>query len=150
MFRVRYVEEERIMNRILVAYDGSEPAKEAMNFASELARHYNSELYVIAVCQLPEFGGELEMQDFVSRTQSYFNQMMRNLKKQYPELKKETKFHVAMGHPAEQILRYADAHGIDHIVVGHRGKTLFSRWLLGSVTRQVVDHALCPVTVVRK
>ena len=97
------------MNRILVAYDGSEPAKEAMNFASELARHYNSELYVIAVCQLPEFGGELEMQDFVSRTQSYFNQMMRNLKKQYPELKKETKFHVAMGHPAEQILRYADA-----------------------------------------
>jgi 23S rRNA A1618 N6-methylase RlmF len=48
----------------------------------------NSELYVIAVCQPPEFGGELEMQDFVSRTQSYFNQMMRNLKKQYPELKK--------------------------------------------------------------
>ncbi|WP_250845369.1 universal stress protein [Escherichia coli] len=35
-------------------------------------------------------------------------------------------------------------------MVGHRGKTLFSRWLLGSVTRQVVDHALCPVTVVRK
>ncbi|EBA8545687.1 universal stress protein [Klebsiella sp. K794] len=139
-----------MMNRILVAYDGSDPAKEAMSFASELARHYNSELYVIAVCQLPEFGGEVEMQDFVSRTQSYFNQMMRNLKKQYPELKKDTKFHVAMGHPAEQILRYADTHSIDHIVVGHRGKTLFSRWLLGSVARQVVDHALCPVTVVRK
>ena len=81
MFSVRYVEEEIIMmNRILVAYDGSDPAKEAMSFASELARHYNSELDVIAVCQLPEFGGEVEMQDFVSRTQSYFNQMMRNLK----------------------------------------------------------------------
>ena len=139
-----------MMNRILIAYDGSDPAKEAMNFAFELARHYNSELYVIAVCQLPEFGGDVEMQDFVSRTQSYFNQMKKKKKKQYPELKKETKFHVAMGHPAEQILRYADTHSIDHIVVGHRGKTLFSRWLLGSVARQVVDHALCPVTVVRK
>lgn len=139
-----------MITNILIAYDGSEPAKEAMDFAFELARHFNSGLHVIAVCQLPEFGGEVEMQDFVSRTQSYFNQMMRNLKKQYPELKKDTKFHVAMGHPAEQILRYADGHGIDHIVVGHRGKTQFSRWLLGSVARQVVDHARCPVTVIRK
>lgn len=138
------------MNNILIAYDGSDPAKEAMDFAFELARHFNSELHVIAVCQLPEFGGEVEMQDFVSRTRAYFNQMMRSLKKQYPELKKETRFHVAMGHPAEQILRYADGHGIDHIVVGHRGKTQFSRWLLGSVVRQVVDHARCPVTVIRK
>lgn len=138
------------MNNILVAYDGSEPAKQAMVFAFEMARHFDSELHVVAVCQLPEFGGEVEMQDFVSRTQSYYHQMIKGLKKTYPTLKKETKFHIAMGHPAEQILRYADSHAIDHIVVGHRGNTQFSRWLLGSVARQVVDHARCPVTVIRK
>jgi len=138
------------LKKILIAYDGSEPAKAAMNFAFEIARYFDSDMHVIAVCQLPEFGGEVEMQDFVARTQTYFNQMLRSLKKQYPQLKNEMKYHVAMGHPAEQILRYADKHEIDHIVVGHRGRTLFSRWTLGSVAKQIVEHALCPVTVIRK
>ncbi|TLV15610.1 universal stress protein [Klebsiella indica] len=139
-----------MINKILIAYDGSESAKEAMNFAFELVHHFNCELHIIAVCQMSEFAGALEMQDFINRTQSYFNQLMRRQKKQYPELKKEVKYHVAVGHPAEQILRYADGHGVDHIVVGHRGNTHFAHWVLGSVARQVVDHACCPVTVIRK
>jgi nucleotide-binding universal stress UspA family protein len=59
-------------------------------------------------------------------------------------------FHVSVGHPAEQIVRYAEQHGIDHIVVGRRGHTMFERWLIGSVARQVVAYAHCAVTVVRK
>lgn len=37
----------------------------------------------------------------------------------------------------------------DHIVVGHRGHTLFERWLIGSVARQVIAYAPGAVTVVR-
>ncbi len=33
--------------------------------------------------------------------------------------------------------------------LGHRGKNLLTRWLVGSVSRQVIDHASCSVTVVR-
>ena len=62
----------------------------------------------------------------------------------------KAKFHVVVGHPAEQLVRYAEQHGIDHIVVGHRGHTLFERWLIGSVARQVIAYAHCAVTVVRK
>jgi nucleotide-binding universal stress UspA family protein len=40
------------------------------------------------------------------------------------------------GTRAEHIVRYAEANHIDHIVVGHRGHTLFERWLIGSVARQ--------------
>jgi len=58
-------------------------------------------------------------------------------------------FETAVGHPAEQIVRYAERNAIDHIVVGHRGHTLFDRWLLGSVARQVIAYAHCAVTVVR-
>jgi len=54
-----------------------------------------------------------------------------------------------IGHPAEQIVRYAEAEDIDHIVVGHRGHTLFKRWLIGSVAREVIAYAHCDVTVVR-
>ena len=61
-----------------------------------------------------------------------------------------TTFHVAVGHPAEQIVRYAEEQAIDHVVVGHRrGHTLFERWLIGSVARQVIAYAHCTVTVQR-
>jgi nucleotide-binding universal stress UspA family protein len=59
-------------------------------------------------------------------------------------------FEVVVGHPAKQIVRFAEANGIDHIVVGHRGHTLFERWLIGSVARQVIAYAHCAVTVVRR
>ena len=62
----------------------------------------------------------------------------------------KTHIHIAVGHPAEQIVRFAEGHDIDHIVVGHRGHTLFERWLIGSVARQVVAYAHCAVTVVRQ
>jgi nucleotide-binding universal stress UspA family protein len=51
--------------------------------------------------------------------------------------------------PAEQILYRADAIDADQIVLGHRGKNFFERWLLGSVTHRVIAYATTVVTVVR-
>lgn len=58
--------------------------------------------------------------------------------------------YIVVGHPAEQMVRFAEGHDVDHIVVGHRGHTLFEPWLIGSVARQVVAYAHCAVTVVRQ
>ncbi|WP_429556990.1 universal stress protein [Paraburkholderia youngii] len=44
---------------------------------------------------------------------------------------------------------YAERHSIDHVVVGHRGRTPFDRWLLGSIGRQVIAYAPCSVTIAR-
>jgi nucleotide-binding universal stress UspA family protein len=61
----------------------------------------------------------------------------------------EVKCEVAVGHAAEQILYHADSHGVDLIVLGHRGKSVFRRLLVGSVSKQVMQHASQPVLVVR-
>ena len=53
------------------------------------------------------------------------------------------------GQVAEQICTYADGHGCDLIVLGTRGRSNFSKLLLGSVSTQVTSHAHCPVTLVR-
>jgi nucleotide-binding universal stress UspA family protein len=58
-------------------------------------------------------------------------------------------FAVAVGHPAVKITAYAEDHDVDMIVLGHRGKTLFERWLIGSIAKKVMSYAPCCVLVVR-
>lgn len=38
---------------------------------------------------------------------------------------------------------------VDAIVMGHRGESLFRRWLLGSVAKRVLSYAQCTVIIVR-
>ena len=58
-------------------------------------------------------------------------------------------FSVVIGHPAEQIVIQGEKDGADLIVMGHRGKSLFQRLRLGSVSKQVIHYAHCAVLVVR-
>lgn len=55
----------------------------------------------------------------------------------------------AEGAPAEEILRAAERHRADLIVMGSKGLTGLDRYLLGSVSRKVARHASCSVLVVR-
>ena len=55
----------------------------------------------------------------------------------------------AEGHPAQQIVRYAEASGADLIVVGSRGLSDLPGLLLGSVSHKVIHLAAVPVLVVR-
>jgi nucleotide-binding universal stress UspA family protein len=54
---------------------------------------------------------------------------------------------VIEGHPAGVLLR--EARGADLLVVGSRGHGGFAAALLGSVSQHCVQHAPCPVVVVR-
>jgi nucleotide-binding universal stress UspA family protein len=53
------------------------------------------------------------------------------------------------GDPAAEILQYAASRGVATIVVGTRGHTGLARLILGSVARNVLQHAGCSVLVVR-
>ena len=56
---------------------------------------------------------------------------------------------VEVGHAADLIMRAADERFADLIVVGNRGRGPASSAVLGSVSAHLVDHAACPVLVVR-
>lgn len=138
-----------MMQRILLGYDGSEGANHALSFARDLAGRYGAELHVLAVARPPEFGDEVETEAAIESGQRQCEKVLELAKAMLSTDTVQTSFRVAIGHPAEQIVRDAEAHAIDHIVVGHRGHTLFERWLIGSVARQVIAYAPCAVTVVR-
>ncbi|MDN5943262.1 MAG: universal stress protein [Nitrospira sp.] len=54
-----------------------------------------------------------------------------------------------LGNPAEEILKAAVKHDADLIVIGAQGLGAMARFLLGSVSTRVVQHATCAVLVVR-
>ena len=135
------------MQKLLIAYDGSDSAKAAFDLALDLAEKYGAELHVLAVARPPEFGAEVETEAVIESSRRHYANLLHPLKTRAADL--SAHFEVMVGHPAESIVLYAEDHGIDHIVVGHRGHSLFERWLLGSVARQVIAYAHCSVTVVR-
>jgi nucleotide-binding universal stress UspA family protein len=135
---------------ILVGYDGSEAAVHALTFATVLARAFGSPVHVLAVVRPPEFGGMVETEAVVEQSREHYQNVLRGVQSKHAHEPFKIHVHIAVGHPAEQIVRFAEGNDIDHIVVGHRGHTLFERWLIGSVARQVVAYAHCAVTVVRQ
>lgn len=139
-----------MIKHILVAYDGSEQAEKAFDFAIDLAQHYSAALTVLSVTRLPEPPEDIETEALVEAAQQAYRKLFEKLEnkaKAYPSVK--LKFNMVVGHPAEQIVDQAEQLGADHIVMGHRGQTIFHRWLLGSIAKQVMIYARCAITIVR-
>ena len=53
------------------------------------------------------------------------------------------------GHPANELIRYAEEKKMDIVIMGTLGKTGLDRLLLGSVAGNLVRHSKIPVMVVR-
>lgn len=56
---------------------------------------------------------------------------------------------VEVGRPSQEIVLYAEAHDVDHIVIGSHGRSGVSRILFGSVAETVTRRSPVPVTIVR-
>jgi nucleotide-binding universal stress UspA family protein len=138
-----------MIHKVLIGYDGSEAAKKAVEFGLDLARKYAADIYVLAVASVPEFGGMVESEALIEQSRHHCEHSLQMLKARLSGELLAITYEVDIGSPAVRLVMYAERHGIDHIVVGHRGHTLFERWLLGSVAKQVMAYAACSVTVVR-
>jgi nucleotide-binding universal stress UspA family protein len=135
--------------KILVGYDGSAAGRKAFDAALELAAKHGAELYVVSVARPSEVGDDVETEAVIEHSRQYHRRLLAELKTSVATKGVKAHYEVAVGHPAEQIIYHADQHHADLIVVGDRGRSKFSRLLLGSVSKQVTEHAGRPVLVVR-
>ena len=136
------------MQTILLAYDDSPQAQKAFEQALDVAKRYEAKLLVLSVVRLPDPPEDLETEALIESGRSHFHKLHKQLKQRLDEAGIPADFVVAAGHPAEQILYHAEKHAVALIMVGRRGHSSLARWLMGSVTRQVMDHATCSVLVV--
>ena len=136
--------------RILVAYDGSDPARAALETALDLAAELGSEVEILAVeGPMPRYAATLgEVDDAVGEREAFFTGVLSEARSLARARDLEVTTTMRPGHPAEEIVRHAEAVGAGLIVVGHRGHFL-QRFPLGSTAAKVTHHAHCPVLVVR-
>lgn len=134
--------------KILVAYDGSEGAHRALDQAVELAQSNGADVSVISVAEpLPQFGRAGAM--LVPEEEQERLHELADAKKALTEKGVSAKIIERKGDAAAMIIDEAEKEDADMIVMGTRGLNGAQRWLLGSVSSRVVQHAPCNVLVVR-
>jgi len=135
--------------KILVAYDGSATAKNALVVAAKLAKQDNSWVKVLAV--VPPYAGDLELIG-VSKIKETIEGPGQALLTEARELASREGVHVltnlVQGEPFERISAIADHENCDLIVMGRQGISHFERELMGSVTARVIGHTSRNVLVV--
>jgi nucleotide-binding universal stress UspA family protein len=133
------------MKRILVAYDGGEPARRALDTAISLAKRFDALISVVSV--VPYHPGRAPIDpwddDNVHRQELEEARGILALQGIEPELIEP------IGDPARTIERIARDGGFDTVVVGSRGLGPLSRFFQGSVSQHVATHAETTVVIAR-
>jgi nucleotide-binding universal stress UspA family protein len=132
---------------ILVATDGSDQSLAAMRTALDLATHGGDELVVVAVWR--ELHAALGIPVGQETERGWARQVAAETAAIAKETGLEPQVSIRHGRAGEEICDAAREHGARLIVMGSRGLGRVERALLGSVSAYVLQHAPCPVLVLR-
>ncbi len=138
-------------NHILLGVDGSEHALHAAKTAGDLARSVKSKILriVVAFEAVPPYLGEPNLQTAISARMKDAEMVLHKALEVVGKIPGKVHTEILEGSPAEAILDVAKTRKNDLIVMGSRGRGRLTGLLLGSQSQKVVQHAPCPVLIVR-
>jgi len=143
-----------VYEKILVPFDGSNQALKAFRNALEIAKRFDSTLYVVSVLSKANAGAwykdKKTNQNVMRKAKNYAKSFLVKLEDQAKKADVQTNLMVKEGDSAvKTLLSFAKSKKIDLIVMGSTGKGRFDRVLLGSVSNGVVQKSNIPVLVVK-
>ena len=129
---------------ILVAYDGSIEAKDALKLAQNHAKSFGGKIMVVksvtrnhpldhSVIQTAEEGLEREIRNQLNGDKTSY----------------ETRLVVSSRSTGENIIWSAELEKIDEIIIGARKRSKIGKLLLGSTAQYVILNAPCPVITIK-
>ena len=137
--------------KILVAHDGSEQSNKALKKAVEFALKTDSSLTIFSVvpdlCMIEI--SEYDCTKIYETMTEESNERVRVLKEELLNKGLKVDTDVQFGNAAEMIVKTCNDKKIDMVVVGSHGRHGIKKFLLGSVSSKVVEHAPCDVMVVK-
>lgn len=139
-----------MFKNILLGVDGSAHALKAAKLAGELARTMQANLRIVAAYDpVPTYLGEPNLLDTIVARQKHADEVLDAALKEVGPTPNEVKTEMLEGSAAEVIIEVANTRQVDLIVVGSRGLGQLAGLLLGSQSQKIIQHAPCPVLVVR-
>lgn len=156
-----------MFKRILVPLDGSRVSGQALSYAVDIAKRYQSELIIVrvvspatvvpsstateigidpAAARIAVQSARIQDRANVERIRRYLRQKLRNLSAKGVE----GTYHVAVGEPGKSIVWHSAEAKADLIVMMTSGKGGLKRAILGSVADEVVRKAGVPVLLLPK
>jgi nucleotide-binding universal stress UspA family protein len=143
--------------KILVPTDFSEYSDKALKQALDIAKQYNAKVFLFHVvstevqsCVGDVCLGDDIIRDIKSQIITRAQQDLRTQLDKFPQSKEvSVTMDIGNGTPYEAILKEAEKRGIDLIVIASLGRSGIARFLVGSVARNVLKGAKCPVLLTK-
>ncbi len=145
------------LKRILVPIDGSDYSMRAAKYAIEIAKLQNAQIIFIHIIEPLPYGIDYigptfdqYFKDVTNIAHSWFSRIRKIAEIEgindvktdvFPDKNFDTIINA--------IINYASSNSIDLIIMGTKGRTGIAGFLLGSVANGVLQHASCPVMLVK-
>jgi nucleotide-binding universal stress UspA family protein len=136
---------------VVVGVDGSAPSLAALSWASRYGAATGATVRAVRVWHYPTAAGlppgktpepvEAEVEGWIT------SELSDAVTKANPDRAAQIETKIVYGHPAEALID--ESRGQSLLVVGHRGHGGFTEVLTGSIAVYCVNHAACPVVVIR-
>jgi len=123
----------RLIRKLLVAYDGSRMANDALFVAAHMATDWRLPMVLLTVAD-----GDAHADAVLEEGKAYLASYDLDIK---PVL--------AQGHPAEEILRVSVDEDCDLTIMGAYGHGRFLKILFGTTVDEVMRKSRCPVLICR-
>jgi nucleotide-binding universal stress UspA family protein len=147
------------LQKILIAFDGSENSQKALEYALDLAEKYSASLQILNVLQIPAsypnpdqpISNQEQVSTFIKDLRKSHEETLSNAAKIATTLKPNLNISTTLkeGDPSTLILNTASEGSFDLIVLGHRGYSRIKELLLGSTTERVAHLAKCAVLIIK-
>jgi nucleotide-binding universal stress UspA family protein len=147
-----------VFRTIVVGTDGSSTAEKAVDVAGELARLCGARLHVVTAYRpvrsavlagVGAMGGVAPAPAWLGDDERVAaEEVVRRAGQRLAQTGVSATSAARLGEPADALLAIAEEIDADLLVVGNRGMTGVSRYLLGSVADRVAHHARCSVHIV--
>jgi universal stress protein A len=151
-------ESELAYDRILVPIDFSEHSKRTVSYATRTAARHNSTIYLLHVFQIPDYVVTpyarrrqhcAEVQSQVDAAEQEARETLEAFAQELLNKGLKVQPYLRVGYPFDEIVLMANHFKVDLIIIGSHGRGAISRLLVGSTAERVVEHAPCPVLVVK-
>jgi len=130
---------------VLLPTDGSKGAERAVEWGVGLAEAFDASLhtvYSVDTSRMPASEGSAYIHGALEETGQRALAYVRNEARDHGV---SVSGNIGSGPPAKVVLAYAEEQAVDLIVMGTHGRTGVERYLIGSVTEEVVRNAAVPV-----